>query len=275
LILKIKKMFSIYTSLFNYSPEKFDIVDTFSNWSRYADKIVIATFPEQEDEILKVIWKDWYNGNILLEDGTSKAFIDVVSCETSLDDPFFDGKLKNAALQACKTELVIQQDMDECIGGNLDIWRRYGDALLKNKDNYKALMIPVIDLYKNYGHYKSIGYKWYLHLKEGCFRCPVNFAKKEGGIIDTDKSDTCELVDGNGNLVPSVQLTDFVEKANLAFPHIIHLGYLDLDKRVENNKFWQPIWSARKGEIVDVPTDIDSLNQFPYYKHNFPEKWWI
>lgn len=268
-------MFSIYTSLFNYSPEKFDIIETFSNWSKYADKIVIGTFPDQEKELFKVIWREWYNGGFSLENGTKKAFVDVVSCETSLDDPLFDGKLKNAALQACKTELVIQQDMDERIGGNLDFWIRFGDSLLKHKETYKAIMLPVIDLYKDFYHYKGIGYKWFLHTKDGCYRGPVNFAKKEGGLIDTEKSDSCELIDEEGNLVSYARVTDFVDKGNISFPHIVHLGYLDLEKRVENNKFWQPIWSARKGENVDVPTDLASLNQFSYYKHNFPEKWWI
>lgn len=268
-------MFSVYTSLFNYSPEKFDLIGALSNWSKYADKIVIATFPEQEGEIFKLIWKDWYNGSLYLENGTSKAFVDVVSCETSLDDPLFDGKLKNAALQACKTELVIQMDADERIGGKLDVWIKYGDFLLKNKDHYKSAMLPVIDLYKDYEHYKGIGYKWYLHVKEGCYRGPVNFAKKDGGLIDINRSDSCELVDQKGDLVTSIRSMEFEETGSISHPHIIHLGYLDLNKRIENNKFWQPIWSARKGENVDVPTDLDSLNQLPYYKHNFPEKWWI
>jgi hypothetical protein len=40
---------SVYTSLFNYSPDKFDLVGAFKNWSKYADEIVIATFEDQKD----------------------------------------------------------------------------------------------------------------------------------------------------------------------------------------------------------------------------------
>lgn len=269
-------MFSVYTSLFNYSPEKFDILDAFSNWSKYAREIVIGTFPDQEDEILKAVWREWYNGSLILDNGYEKATINVVSCDTDLDDPLFDGKLKNAALQACKTDLVLQQDLDERIGGSFDIWKKYGEALLNNNSGYRAIMLPVIDLYKDYGHYKGIGYKWFLHLKEGCYRGVVNFAKKEGGLIDTDKSDTCELIDRDGNLVRFAQVTDFIKTGNINCAHIVHLGFLDLNKRAENNKFWKPHWENRSGTEADIATSIEQLEKnYGAIPHNFPHKWWV
>ena len=48
--------------------------------------------------------------------------IKVVSVETDLEDPYFDGKLKEAALRQCKNEIVIQQDFDERIGGDPYQW---------------------------------------------------------------------------------------------------------------------------------------------------------
>lgn len=271
-------MFSVYTSLFNYSPDKFDLIDAFTNWSKYAKKIVIATFPGQEDEILKAIWKDWYAGNL----DKKKATIDVVCCETSLDDPLWDGKLKNASLQACKSDLVIQQDMDERIGGSVDEWNLYGKILLENSERYKAAMIPVIDLYKDYSHYKSIGYKWYLHLKKGCYRGPVNFAMIDESKFDPDKSDTCELVDKNGSIVPSFSIPYFVQRTNIEFPHIIHLGYLDVERRMNHNKnFWRGVWTERnkwknKPEATEAFTNQEELDKvnIASIKHGFQEKWW-
>lgn len=272
-------MFSVYTSLFNYSPEKFDLVGALSNWSKYADKIFIATFPEQKEEIFQLIWKEWYNGSLSLEGGTSKAFVDVVSCETSLDDPLFDGKLKNAALQACQTELVIQVDMDERLHGNLSSWEDLG-KILKDAPTPFAFMIPVIDLYKDYDHYKGVNRKWYFHLKEGSFRGPVNFAKKDGNLIDINKSDSCELIDKNGDLVPYYIDDRFFCKTANIFDikqcHVIHLGYLNLSQRVENNKFWRGVWSARAGEEVKVAQSIEELDaENIAKKHNLKPCWWI
>ena len=46
---------SVYTSLFNYSPEKFDLIETFDNWSKYANEIVIATFKGGERELYRAV----------------------------------------------------------------------------------------------------------------------------------------------------------------------------------------------------------------------------
>jgi len=108
---------SVYTSLFNYSPDKFDLTGAFSNWSNYADEIVIGTFKSQKQYLYHVI-----------DDLESKSkaadfcFIKVVECDTSLEDPLFDGKVKNAALQECSNDIVIQQDMDERLGGKKEVW---------------------------------------------------------------------------------------------------------------------------------------------------------
>lgn len=266
-------MISVYTSLFNYSPDKFDLEGAISNWAKYANEIVIATFEDQKSKILEATkYLGWLNGR---KKTTKHPKIKVVvEKDTSLDDPLFDGKLKNAALQACSNEVVIQQDMDERIGGDRIFWI----------DNAKRLLsvgfpisyyIPVIDLYKDLDHYKDINAKWYLHTKTGTKRGVVHFAKREDGSVDINKSDTCELINENGDLIAATPDYRFKETLNPKFPHIVHLGYLDLNKRIENNKFWQPVWSARDKSEVKVPTDLETLEKENQAKpHGLKKEWW-
>lgn len=258
---------SVYTSLFNPEKGLFDLKETFDNWKEYSDEIVIATFPDEVEKI-KQLTKDFRK-------------IKVVSADTSVEDPYFDGKLKNAALQACANDFVIQQDMDERIGGHVSKWLDYINDMKSN--GIMSYMIPVIDLYKDLDSFKGIGRKWYLHRKEGCFRGVVNFAKRDDGTIDTTKSDSCELNDQNGNLVPFIVRDEFCHLTltkqgcffDITAPHIIHLGYLSLEKRLANNKFWGKVWSAREGEKVEVADSISKLEKFPVYKHGLKREWWV
>lgn len=267
--------FSIYTSLFNYSPEKFDIVDAFRNWLKYGNEIVIGTFKEQEKDIVAAIEAEIVG----LWDQTF-TFKVVAGEDTSIDDPFFDGKLKNAALQACSNEVVIQQDMDERLSGKKEDWQHVGESLLAMGAPI-GCMIPVIDLYKDLDHYKSIGSKWYIHLKEGAYRGVVNFAWRNSEHVDISKSDSTELVDSEGNLLPMCHYNLFVTDSrpisglDIDHCHIVHLGYLDLEKRKQNNKFWQPIWSARNGSEVEVATTTEQLEkENQAIPHGLPREWW-
>lgn len=267
---------SVYTSLFNYSPDKFDLLGAFKNWSKYADEIVVATFEDQrnkiEEEVAYVLEYDCIGENCL-----SKLWnkINVVSCpETSLEDPLFDGKLKNAALQACSNELVIQQDMDERLSGEIEQWELLA-RMLYNYNHPITCMIPVIDLYKDLDHYKGINHKWYFHRKEGVHRGPVNFAKRKNGTLDINKSDSCEAVDQNGDLVPYFADNRFLDNLDIRLPHVAHLGFLDLEKRAENNKFWKPHWENRCQEHVDIATSIEELeSENEAIPHNLPREWW-
>lgn len=263
---------SVYTSLFNYSPEKFDLKGAIKNWSKYANEIVIATFPDQFDEIGKVIREPACSK----EAGVSK-YIKLVKGDTSLDDPLFDGKLKNAALQACSNKVLIQQDFDERIGGEKKHWVNLSENLLRSPLPI-GCHISVIDLYKDLDHYKSVGTKWYIHSKEGTRRGVVNFAIRPDGTVDTDKSDTCELINHNGDLFTSTADLRFQmgQSFRQEFPHIIHLGYLDLEKRVENNKFWSKVWSARNGKEVEVAQDLETLEkENEAIPHGLKKEWWL
>ena len=268
---------SVYTSLFNYSPDKFDLVGAFNNWSKYADEIVIGTFKGQQRYLYDVIDD--------LEEvprGEHFCFIKIVECDTSLDDPLFDGKVKNAALQACSNDIVIQQDMDERLGGKEELWRALFNYLSQSdKTTPSAFFIESIDLYKDYNHYKSVGHKWYIHTKQNTFRGPVNFAIREDGTIDTDKSDGCELIDAQGNLIQTFTLNQRFKDQNGVFntdlPHVIHLGYLDLEKRLEhNNSFWASAWSNLNGREVKIPLTLEELEVDNHAKkHYLPTKWWV
>lgn len=266
---------SIYTSLFNYDPEKFDLLGAFKNWSKYADEIVIGTFEDQFDRLQHIFLREDYGADFNYK---------IVSCpETSIEDPLFDGKLKNAALQACSNEFVIQQDMDERIGGDIPQWI-YLKAVLETLKPPYAAMIPVIDLYKNYDNYKGVGAKWYLHLKEKSYRGAVNFAKREDGSLDINKSDSCELIDKNGNLIPYFVDSRFaepftnkeIESFDISMPHVIHLGYLDLKKRAEHNKFRKKCWEAMDGKPVEVATTVEELEkENQCFPHKLGNKWWL
>lgn len=267
---------SVYTSLFNYSPDKFDLNGAFSNWSKYADEIVIATFKDQELPLGKIIFKDYFEGFYqCAPENEGKPFIKLIGVEdTSLNDPLFDGKLKNAALQVCSNNTVIQQDFDERIGGDIEEWEKAIRSIYSCSFPI-ACMIPVIDLYKDLDHYKGINQKWYLHQKEGMYRGPVYFAKRPDGSIDITKSDSCELVNDRDELVPSTVDRRFIDTMDTRYPHIIHTGYLDLNKRVENNKFWGPIWSARNGSKVKVAQTLEEVEaENEAKKHNLGREWW-
>jgi len=267
---------SVYTSLFNYSPDKFDLVAALQNWSKYADEIVIGTFKSQKQYLHHVI-----DDLEIKSKGADFCLIKIVECDTSLEDPLFDGKVKNAALQACSNDIVIQQDMDERLGGKKELWDGLFNYLSRSDQNIpSAFFIECIDLYKDYNHYKSLGQKWYLHIKQNTFRGPVNFAIREDGSVDTDKSDGCELIDSSGNLIPSFNLNKTFKDEHGVFqpdlPHVIHLGYLDLEKRLDhNNSFWTSAWSNLNGSEVKIPLTLEELEvENEAKRHYLPIKWW-
>jgi hypothetical protein len=248
---------SVYTSCFNLSASFFDLEDAFSNWGIYANEICIASMDTGDNtfQILK-----GYEGKKF-----NNAKVKVIYTDFKLEDYAFDGKLKNAALQACSNKFCIQQDLDERIGGMPNAWDILSEISLKN--NIPAFFIPVINLYKSKEYYSGISQKWYFHKKDGCYRGVVNFAKLNDKI-DIERSDTCELIDKDGNLIPSADIYNGAsnsDKINLfknGNPYIIHLGYLDLQKREKQNQFWKPVWENRKGGEVKI-SNIEK----EYFKH--------
>lgn len=253
-------MISLASSAFNIESNDFDIESAIKNWEMYVDEIVISTIPSEDNslEILKKI--------------KSSKPIKIVEEEFSLEDPEFDGKLKNSAHQNCSHEVVIQCDLDERLGGNPSAWLSYSESLLNSKD-IKALFLPVVDLHGSYYQYSAINKKWYMSKKEGTKRGVVSFARKEDGKIDIEKSDTCELLDENDNLVPSIDIChhykiDPLRYCQLHNPFIWHLGYIDIDRRSKINSWWKPHWENRKGENIEEAEiskkNLESRKTFPH-----------
>lgn len=253
-------MFSIYTSAFNLIKNNFDYKFHLKNFSQFADEVIIAINTSEDDSLNQLrdfIYQNYNN-------------ISILETNFSYEDPFLDGKIKNAALQATKEDVKIGLDMDEYI----PLWQKPLWQNIANQLRYspaKSVMIPSVNLYKDKDHYFSITPKWYMH-KKGLYRGAVNFAKKQNGAIDTSKSDTCELIDENGNLVYSIQTSnDITSLQSNHFPFVIHTGYLNLNHRILRNKnFWKKHWKIESGGIEPKHKVHETLEDFKenYQQHN-------
>jgi hypothetical protein len=258
---------SIYSTLFNYKTNKFNVDEHLSNYSIWADEVVVATINDNDDTY-----------NFLL--GKVKQFPKLIVLKTELKQftPTFDGDLKNAALQACVGDILLQLDFDEKMSvHNLDYWNKLSEILLES-DTFSAVFVPSINLYKDKSSFSSFSQKWYLH-KRGLYRGVVSFAKNGDGTHDTNRSDSCELIDSSGNLVPAflyfdllshgspIEATDFLRDQNL--PYVIHYGWIDLNRRVEiNQNFWNKQWEAEAGHEVELISDLNQIQSFQKFNHN-------
>ena len=255
-------MLSLYTTLFNLSNFNFDIEETFSNWLYYVDEIVVNTLESQFKEVSEEISKTKFADSIK-----------TISTDLNIEeDLYWDGKLKNAALEKCNNDVVIQVDFDERISGGREAFTNLVTEINRH-DSPCSIMLPTIDLYEDLYHFVNLGYKWYLHTRKGTYRGPVNFAIKEDGSFDSEKSDTCELIDAEGGLIPCIGKLNLTENG----PKIIHLGYLSLESKNKiNESFWGKIWHHRKTGIKSkgfIPEKIKSGD--PRKKpHNLPTPLW-
>lgn len=230
-------MFSIYTSAFNLIKNKFNYRYHIQNFAQFADEVVIAINTSEDNSVNEV--RDYVIENC--------DNVYILETNFSYEDPLLDGKIKNAALQATKQDIKIGLDMDEYIPlWQQYLWENIGNQLMYSQT--KAVMIPSLNLYKDKDYYFSITPKWYMH-KKGLYRGPVNWAKKEDGTVDTLKSDTCELIDENGNLVHCIQTPNDIESLRKNnSPFVVHTGYLSLDNRIlRNQNFWEKHWKIESG----------------------------
>ena len=254
-------MISIYSSAFNLINNNFNYLFAIDNFCNISDEVIIAVNTSADDTF-----------EVLNELCSKHKNLKIIDTNFSYDDPLLDGKIKNAALQSSTMPIKIGLDMDEYI----PIWQKNTWISLANKllnDNCLCYMIPSINLYKNYDYYFSITPKWYMH-KHGLFRGPVNFAIKNDGKIDTGKSDTCELIDINGNLVHSKITPHTIEDLRTKlFPFVVHTGYLSLEDRLlRNHNFWKKHWLVESGGEPPPHTVHTKLEDFNYrpQKHLLP-----
>lgn len=248
-------MISIYTSCFNIEKNNFHHWKyTIPKWLEFInsdDEIVIAV-NRSDDDTLKLI----------------RQFpVKIIRTEFDYNDYAFDGKIKNAALQECENHLCVGLDLDEVPSKNRDRWVVFGNGLLHSSLDF--ILIPVVDLCKSEKTAKGIGCKWYIH-KRGLYRGVWNGAKLANGKIDIDKSDTCELIDKNGNLVRGGRVCSLNSQSikNIDSPYVIHYGWLNWEDRQNQNEFWKPVWENRKGgEVLNITQDKDIYDSIEVFEH--------
>lgn len=258
---------SIYTTLFNYKLNKFNVDEHLNNFSVWADEVVVATIEDTDDTL-----------GFLTEKQKIFPKLRVIKTNLKQFTPTFDGDLKDAALQSCGGDILLQLDFDEKMSlHNLEYWDKLSEILLES-DTFEAAFIPSVNLYGDKEHFSSFTSKWYLH-KRGLRRGVVNFAKNADGTHDTNKSDSCELLNQYGDLVPAFLYFDeaafptkeaaanFLRDQNL--PYVVHYGWIDLERRVEiNRNFWRKQWGAEAGREVEVATELNKLEKREMFKHN-------
>jgi hypothetical protein len=246
---------SVYTSAFNL------LKNGFLHWeqslklsSEFADEVVVAVNTSQDD-----------TENLILELGLKN--LKIVCCDISYDDPLLDGKIKDIALKKCSGDILVQLDIDEFIPKNQHtIWRKYAEILF-SQQNFDCYMIPSLNIYKDWHMYKDITPKWYMH-KKGFHRGPVEFARNPDGTVDTNRSDTCELIDDYGRLVKYVILPHELQDLKYGSIFVVHFGYLNLESRLKrNHEFWHRQWFLESGG--KTPPHKIHMNQEDFNEPHF------
>jgi hypothetical protein len=202
--------------------------------------------------------------------------VSLIKTDFSYDDPFCYGKIENAALQNCMGDILIQQNMDERFRCDFNVLKLLGTKLLREEfiDSY---FVPTIDLYGSKESYlPPCKGKWYIH-KRGLYRGAVSFGIKADGRPDYNKTSTDELIDKNGNLCRTMPLTsDFSIEGIRTYvkngmPIIYHVGYLNLNDKLERSIWWKEYWNkATGGDDNQHPTNIEELAKKKSELHGLP-----
>jgi len=276
-------MFSVYTQAYNISKYNIDVKGALINFLKFLesdDEIVIAYNSIYEridcDPDYKVLNEQIKDAKS--EIGGDCANVKVVQSKFVYDDPEFDGKVKNAALQATTEKVKIQMDIDERFDiKQKDMWRKIlgPDLADPKRGGVFCYLIPTIDLWGDASKIRknvNIGTKFRIH-NGPCRRGVPNWAYNEDGTINTEKSDTTEPIDKKGFLVdsnylipPSLLTPETVDR--LPF-YTIHLGYLNFEYREKIDEFWNPHWALRNGNKKQDPKQtIEKLAGEEVIDHN-------
>lgn len=271
----------IYSSAFNLIKNKFNYLRSIDNFCNFADYVTIAVNTSQDNTftILQILTEKYPN-------------LSIVSCDIPYTDPLLDGKIKNFALQSTKIQkgeakgYLMSLDLDEIIDLNIKEWFVKNAEMYLSHYNFDALLVPSVNLWGSIHNVrwdadKNKAYKWYIH-KAGFSRGAVR-GGVINGFLDINKSDGTELIKEDGSLTnyfpvsrgsedngwskpPSDYYADLVKNQ---IPYVFHLGYLDLQERIERNKaFWSEQWKACSNDrTVDVCEDIEKLQAHETYPH--------
>ena len=270
-------MISIAVSLFNIEKMEYDWEPALSNFINFGDELVInVNDSEDNTSDLIVMW-----GEEAARKWPEKG-LQIVFSGFSYDDPNLDGLCKNNAVQNCTQQFIILIDIDErLILSQRPQWERLALEYIQ-KDKVDCILMPSLNCWGSEEKAKNIGQKWYIQ-RQGIERGVVNFARKKDGTHDIEKSDGTEpLLDKDGNLPRSLilipqQMSDYekiviIKQNNL--PYVVHLGDVDLEKRIERNQlFWKKHWETESGrEITNVPIKMEDLPQINAFDHGLETK---
>lgn len=267
--------FCLHTSIFNVVKMEFDYHRAIDNWSSFLEQ-----FPDYHEINLVVNTSEDDTLNVIKEAAIkyrkTNVVINVIESNIPYSDPAFDGKIKDVGFQASSADYNILLDLDECAPiYSAKSWIQAANQL--GNSDFDALLIPSIDLFGDFEHASAVGQKWYLvknraYLHRGVFAGAI----KANGYINIEKSDTCEILGPDGNLAKSANIFDprmtyqqkLTELQTNKWPFVFHLGALDLDQRIRQNAYWQPIWSQRAGEeVTNIKLSKDQFKDQSIFKH--------
>jgi hypothetical protein len=257
----------LYSCAWNVIKNNFDYKDAITNWLLFADTITIAVN-------ISTCEDDTYNAlNEYIK--TNKFPVKLIKTYFEKSDPFMYGKIVNSALQNIQADLFIHQDLDERLVGSKNMLFPIYNYIIENR--VKALFVPTIDLYGSKEKaLPEVKGKWYIHLP-GLFRGAVKFGVKENGLPDYNKTSTDELIDEQGNLVPTISLLN--DKSFIGLSHYVkgglplsqHIGFLNLQERLPRNYFWSEFWTnATGGDKNSHALTIEELANRETQKHGLP-----
>lgn len=258
-------MISLYVSAFNLESGPFsqDWEESLNKMYDFSEELVIGTTSDSQDNTI----------NLLNEYVKNRPKSKLVITDFKLNSPDFDGNIKNAALQSTTEPIKVLLDLDEEIPlSTKEVWEWHGKFLLSEESkNVDGLLIASINLCKSMKTFKDIGYKFYMH-KAGLKRGIINQAKNQDGSIDITKSDTTEPLDINGNLGRFMALPNQIHQLKSGrFPYVFHKWAVSPEKRIEQNKYWKPVWENRaQREVNDIIMNKEKIEKMEVFEHKLP-----
>ncbi len=261
-----------YVSAFRLLTNGFDYERSLRAALAFFDYVTVAVNTRDDDGTLAALQS-------LADQIDISPRLKVVSVDLSYDDVTFDGRLKDAALQACEGDVLCQMDLDESVGpSQRALWRQYATKLL-DSPGVECFMLPSVDLWGSKDTIradKAIDLKFRMHRK-GLHRGVWKRAwLVPGKLFRTDMSDSGEILTADRELAASVAVVppQFLQPTTHAmlngYPWTAHWGYADLDQRVRVNKaIWAQHWTDRNGgRDAKVAVDKAALQTYPLIKHH-------
>ncbi len=275
---------SAYISAFNLVQNGFDYETALRRALAFFDEVVVAVNTSTDDTLarLQALERSGREGReqdgVFIGPSGLWAKLKIVQTDIPYTDVTFDGRVKDAALQACTGEVLVQMDLDEYVPLNQRaLWLTYAGRLLESP-GVDCFMIPTVDLWGSMDTIRAdtnIGTKMRMH-RRGFHRGVWRRAwVAPGKLFRTDMSDSGELIDSKGELVraagvvPPQFLTPATHSMLNGYPYTVHLGYANLDQRVKVNKaIWADHWTLRNGgRDAKVAVDKAALQTYPLIKH--------